>query len=248
MHYLTGMLNVSEPSPWAAIPPVRVERPGSAGAQAFAALRHAIVTLKLRPGQAFSEQEIARQLRTSRTPVREAFIKLAEAGLIEVLPQRRTFVRRISVKAVTDARFVREAVEAAVLREAAGRRPPPSFFAAARGLVAAQREAAAGDDLGRFLGLDDAFHRSFAAGIDRGHAWAVVEAQKAQMDRVRFLSLPGATPIGRLIDQHEAILDAVERGDAPASEAAIRTHLTEVLAVLEPLHRRYPDLFEPDER
>jgi len=54
--------------------------------------------------------------------------------------------------------------------------------------------------------------------------------------------------IGRLIDQHEAILDAVERGDAPASEAAIRTHLTEVLAVLEPLRRRYPDLFEPDER
>jgi DNA-binding GntR family transcriptional regulator len=243
------MLNLPEPSPWAAIPPVRVERPGSAGAQAFAALRHAIVTLRLRPGQSFSEQEVARQLRTSRTPVREAFIKLAEAGLIEVLPQRGTLVRRISAKAVRDARFVREAVETAVLREAAAAdRLPPSFFAAARGLIAAQREAAAADDLGRFLGLDDAFHRSFAAGIGRGHAWAVVEAQKAQMDRVRFLSLPEATPIGRLIDQHEAILDAVERGDAPASEAAMRTHLTEVLAVLEPLRRRYPDLFEPDER
>ncbi len=46
----------------------------------------------------------------------------------------------------------------------------------------------------------------------------------------------------------EAILDAAERGDAPASEATMRTHLTEVLAVLEPLRQRYPDLFEPDER
>jgi GntR family transcriptional regulator, rspAB operon transcriptional repressor len=142
---------------------------------------------------------------------------------------------------------VREAIELAVLREAVGRLPR-SFFAAARRLIAAQRETAAGDDLERFLALDDAFHRSFAAEIDRAHAWAVIEAQKTQMDRVRFLSLPGATPIGRLIDQHEAILDAAERGDAPVSDAAMRTHLTGVLAVLEPLRQRYPDLFEPDER
>ena len=225
----------------------RVERPASAGAQAFAALRHAIVTLSLRPGQAVSEQEAAQRLRVSRTPVREAFIKLAEAGLIEVQPQRGTFIRKISVKVVEDARFVREAIELAVLREAVGRLPP-SFFAGARGLIAAQREAVAADELERFRGLDDTFHRSFAVAVERGHAWAVIEAQKAQMDRVRFLSLPEATPIGRLIDQHEAILDAVERGDAAASEAALRTHLTEVLAVLEPLRRRYPDLFEPDGR
>ena len=67
------------------------------------------------------------------------------------------------------------------------------------------------------------------------------------MDRVRFLSLPGASPVGRLIDQHEAILDAVERADVAASEAAMRTHLSEVLAALEPLRQRHPDLFEPDE-
>ena len=225
--------------------PARIERPGSAGAQAFAALRQGIVTLKLQPGQSFSEQELAQQLGVSRTPVREAVIKLAEAGLVEVLPQRGSFVRKISIKAVREARFVREAIELAVLREAVGRLAP-TFFTKTRGLIAAQREAAAGDDLEHFLALDDAFHRSFAAEIDCMHAWAVIEAQKIQMDRVRFLSLPGATPIGRLIDQHEAILDAVQRGDAPASEAAMRTHLTEVLAVLEPLRQRYPDLFEPD--
>jgi DNA-binding GntR family transcriptional regulator len=67
------------------------------------------------------------------------------------------------------------------------------------------------------------------------------------MDRVRFLSLPGATPVGRLIDQHEAVLDAAERGDAAAGEAAMRTHLAEVLAALEALRQRHPDLFEPDE-
>jgi DNA-binding GntR family transcriptional regulator len=241
------MLNLPELALHAHGPAPRVERPGSAGAQVFAALRHAVVTLKLRPGQSFSEQEVAQRLGVSRTPVREAVIRLAEAGLLEVLPQRGTFVRKISLKAVRDARFVREAIELAVLREAVGRLPP-AFFPMARGLIAGQREAVAADDVERFLTLDDAFHRSFAEAIDRGHAWSVVEAQKTQMDRVRFLSLPGATPVGRLIDQHEAILGAAERGDAAASEAAMRAHLSEVLAALEPLRQRYRDLFEPDER
>ena len=239
------MLNLNGPPLRGDMPPIQVERSASAGTQAFTALRHAIVTLKLRPGQSFSEQEIAQQLGTSRTPVREAFIKLAEVGLIEVLPQRGTFVRKISLKAVKDARFVREAIELAVLREAIGRLSP-GFFATTRELLKAQRAAAASHDLERFLALDEAFHRSFAVEIDRSHAWTVIEAQKAQMDRVRFLSLPDTTPIDRLIDQHEAILDAVERGDVPASKAAIRTHLCEVLAVLEPLCQRYPDLFEQD--
>jgi GntR family transcriptional regulator, rspAB operon transcriptional repressor len=239
------MLNLDAPLQ-DGVPTLRSERPAPAGVQAYAALRHAIITLRLRPGQPLSEQGMARQLRTSRTPVREAFIKLAESGLFEVLPQRGTFVRKISAKAVRDARFVREAIELAVLREAVGRLPP-SFFTAARELIAGQREAAGGGDLERFLALDDAFHRAFADAIDRGHAWTVAEGQKTQMDRVRFLSLPGATPVDRLIDQHEAILDAAERGDAAAGEAAMRTHLAEVLAALEALRQRHPNLFEPDE-
>jgi GntR family transcriptional regulator, rspAB operon transcriptional repressor len=229
------------------MPTIRVERAAPVGLQAYATLRHAIVTLRLRPGQPLSEQGIAQQLRISRTPVREAFIKLADAGLFEVLPQRGTFVRKISLKAVRDARFVREAIELAVLREAVGRLGP-DFFATARALVADQRAAVTGNDLERFMGLDDAFHRAFAVAIDRGHAWAVIEAQKAQMDRVRYLSLPGATPVDRLIDQHEAILDGMERGDLPASEEAMRTHLAEVLAVLEPLSQLYAGLFEADGR
>jgi GntR family transcriptional regulator, rspAB operon transcriptional repressor len=242
------MLNLTELSLRGDALPIRVQRPASAGTQAFAALRHAIITLKLQPGQPFSEQEVAQQLGVSRTPVREAFIKLAEAGLVEVLPQRGSFVRKISLKAVRDARFVREAIELAVLREAIGRRLSPAFFTTTRELLAAQRVAAASHDAERFLTLDEEFHRSFALAIDCSHAWTVIEAQKAQMDRVRFLSLPSATPVARLIDQHEVILDAVERGDVAASEAAMRTHLSEVLAVLEPLCQLHPDLFEQDGR
>lgn len=239
------MLKLHAPPESNGLANLRLERTAPAGVQVYAALRHAIVTLQLRPGQSLSEQGVAQQLRTSRTPVREAFIKLADAGLFEVLPQRGTFVRKISLKAVENARFVREAIELAVLHQAVGRLDT-AFFAVARQLIADQRTAAA-HDLERFMALDDAFHRSFALAVGRDHAWTVIEAQKTQMDRVRYLSLPGATPIDRLIDQHEAILDAAERGDCAKSKQALRTHLAEVLSVLEPLSQLYSDLFESDQ-
>ena len=227
------------------LPQLRTDRLAPVGLQAYQILRHAVVTLQLRPGQPLSEQGVAQQLRTSRTPVREAFIKLADAGLFEVLPQRGTFVRKISAKAVKDARFVREAIELAILREAVGRLGS-DLLIRMRALIAQQRAAAVAQMLERFIGLDDDFHRAFALATDRSHAWTVIETQKAQMDRVRYLSLPGATPIDRLIDQHEEILGAVERGDGVAAEAAMRAHLSEVLAALEPLRLQHPDLFEPE--
>src|SRR5215210_8128745 len=76
--------------------------------QVTRALRRAIVTMRLKPGEMLSEQDIATRLGVSRQPVREAFIKLGEAGLLRVLPQRGTLVVKISRAAVEDARFIRE--------------------------------------------------------------------------------------------------------------------------------------------
>ena len=73
-------------------------RMGRMGSRVFDAIRQAIVQLKLRPGNLLSEADVARQLGVSRQPVREAFIKLAEVGLVEVKPQRGTFVMLISIR------------------------------------------------------------------------------------------------------------------------------------------------------
>ena len=83
-----------------------------AAAQMHALLRRRIVTGDLRPGMRLSEQDIADQYDLSRQPVREAFIRLAAEGLLEVRPQRGTFVTRINMDWVLDTRFIREATEA----------------------------------------------------------------------------------------------------------------------------------------
>ena len=210
-----------------------------------AALRRDIVLLGLRPGTRLSENELAERFGTSRTPVREALIRLEEEGLIEVRPQRGSYVTRISLKAVRRARFVRQALEIAIIRKAAEEGLAPAAVAEVEGALDDQ-EAARGAPV-RFTEADERFHRAFAAGVGLDEVWDVVEREKAQFDRIRFLSLPRATPVDVLISQHRAILGAVLSGDPAAAEDAMRRHMTEVLKVVDGLAAAHPELIAADD-
>ncbi|TFF25373.1 GntR family transcriptional regulator [Jiella endophytica] len=225
---------------------LKIDERGAVSPQIYSALRQAIITMALKPGQALSEKEIALSFGSSRQPVREAFIKLAEAGLVRVLPQRGTYVVKVSPKQVADARFVREAVEVAVARHCCLSAGKPAIDALER-IVAEQESAAAADDHAGFLALDEAFHKGLAEAIGCSEAWRVIEMGKAQMDRVRYLSLPEASPMSLLIDQHRAILAAIRAGDADRAAAAVRIHLREILVSLPRLAEAYPELFEDED-
>lgn len=205
-------------------------------------LRQAIVQLRLHPGHLLSEAEIARQLGVSRQPVREAFIKLAEAGLVEIWPQRGTMVVWISRRDVENARFLREAIETAVVSRAASL-ATSGDISGLRDLVAQQNAAGTGGDHPGFLALDEDFHQTLAGIADCEHAWRVVEGLKAQMDRVRYLSISDATPVATIVRQHHAIIDALEQGAVDAAATAMRTHLTEIVTSLPKLAEKHPDLF-----
>lgn len=209
------------------------------------ALRQDIIVLRLTPGARMSENELARRFGTSRTPVREALFRLVDEGLVEVLPQRGTFITRISLRAVRRARFVREALEIAIIRRAAENGLGAAALAKLDSIIVEQ--AAARDEPERFTEADDAFHRAFADGIDVGDVWGVLEREKAQFDRLRFLSLPNVTPVATLIAQHEAMLSAVRAGDASAAERAVRIHLSEVLKVVDALSAHHPSLIVDDD-
>ena len=214
--------------------------------QVFGALREAIVKLEIGVGQPLSENEVANRLGVSRTPVREAFIKLAGTGLIEILPQRGTFVVKISPRAVRDAQFVREALEVAVLRQAC-LQPVPDLVGKLQDLIGLQRRAAENDDFDEFLIHDEAFHRTMAVAVGRERAWRVIEGEKGHMDRVRYLSLPNVSPLFHLIGHHEGIAAAVEKRDFEAGQVVLREHLSGILRVLERFQKEMPHLFAEDE-
>lgn len=210
--------------------------------QIYERLRAEIIKIELSPGVVISETETARKYGISRQPVREAFIKLAEAGLVQVRPQRGTMIARISREAVMDARFIREAIEADVVKLAAER----CDAAAARELRDQIKRQEKGPALERdeFVRMDELFHQTLAEIAGRPHAWRTVEDLKAQMDRVRFLSVRNEH-VKLLVIQHSNIAAAVIRNDTVGAEAAMREHLREILKSLPDLERDHPEFFTP---
>jgi DNA-binding GntR family transcriptional regulator len=210
--------------------------------QVAQALRIAIVKLQIAPGERLSEQEIATRFGISRQPVREAFIKLKEAGLLRILPQRSTLVVKISLGAVENARFIREAVECAVAREAAAN-GYVQYDHVLQNLDRQQRVAAT-RNAEQFFPLDEEFHRLLAQSAGRPDAWRSVADLKPLMDRVGYLVMTDTPMIDILVSQHIEIAKAVKERDQQAAEAAMRTHLREILRPLPELVRRRADLFE----
>lgn len=208
--------------------------------QLYTRLRAAIISNVLVPGTRLSEAEVAIQHGISRQPVREAFIKLGNENLLEIRPQRGTFVARISLADVMDARFVREAVEADIVTLLA-RDPDPALIADLRGQLDRQGTLTAGP-VRDFMEADETFHRTLAEGAGKGGAWRVVVKMKAQMDRVRFLS-GLRLPMDRLIDQHRAVVDGIAAGDAPGARAAMRLHLQGILTDLPVVEQERPEYF-----
>ncbi|GIL01308.1 MAG: GntR family transcriptional regulator [Alphaproteobacteria bacterium] len=219
----------------------KIEQRAPVGPQLYRLLRERIIHNELQPGTRISEAEIAAAFSVSRQPVREAFIKLAEEGLVEVRPQRGTFVSKISQAAVMDARFVREAIEADIVKLLAQRRDT-TLATELRRQLAEQRKAATTDP-DRFILLDEMFHRTLAEAAGKARAWAVVEGLKAQMDRVRYLSLI-RFPMSKLLGQHEAIASTITEGDAAGAERAMRGHLREILNDLPAIAGENPELFD----
>ena len=211
------------------------------GPQLLRLLRGKVVHNDWVPGAQLSEAEVAKAFGVSRQPVREAFIKLAEEGLVEIRPQRGTFVRKISASAVLDARFVREAIEADVVRLVA-QAPDPATLQELGRLIEAQRKVA-GNEPRAFVPLDDAFHRTLAQAAGRNYAWSVIESLKSQMDRVRQLSTR-KFPMARLIAQHEAVVAAIAAGDPAGAEAAMREHLRAILTDLPLIRESLPEHFD----
>lgn len=222
--------------------PLRVLSSAEAvGPQVYRILREQIIQAELMPGERISESEIAKSLSISRQPVREAFIKLSEEGLVQVLPQRGTYVTRISTASVMDVRFVREAIEADIVRQVAAEHAPATI-AALRDQIAGQKQVPH-DDRAAFLRLDELFHHTLAAAAGRAYAWSVIESVKAQMDRVRFLSVDDIQ-ISRLIEQHERIVDGIAAGDVSAAEQALRTHLREIVKSLPEIAQSRAEFFD----
>ncbi|MFD1911312.1 GntR family transcriptional regulator [Halodurantibacterium flavum] len=224
-----------------ALPALPEMRPRTVTDQIFDLLYQRVIDLSLPPGTRLSEAEVAAQTGVSRQPVRDAFFRLSQLGFILIRPQRATTVTPISEQAVTQAYFIRAALEESVMREAARTLTPEDHDRLAD-LIVAQHAALDAADHGQFHALDDSFHREICTAAGLEFVWTLVKENKGHMDRARFLSLSFGAP--RVIEEHRQILDALRRRDAEAAAAALRLHLSQIQSIIDRLKKDRPEMFE----
>lgn len=213
--------------------------------QIYRILRRDIVHCLIPPGTPLSEKEVSIRFDVSRQPVREAFIKLAENGLIQIRPQRGSYVNKISLAQVRNGCFVRQAIECAVARRAAGMMTDSSCYQLEQNLNQ-QRTAIERKQLNDFFQLDDEFHQKLAQIADCQLAWDTIENLKATMDRVRYMSLDHVSPPEMLLRQHQDIFDALEKRDADAVDNAMTRHLQEISGSVKLISQENRDWFSEE--
>ncbi|WP_435175230.1 GntR family transcriptional regulator [Actinacidiphila sp. bgisy145] len=201
----------------------------------------AIRTLRLAPGSCLSETEIAERLHVSRTPVREAIARLADAGLVHVVPQVGTRVGLIRLWDVAEACFVRESLEVSAFEAAC--RSPALDTGALRDLLDRQEDSYRAGDHDAFFQADEALHAEVFALSGYLRAWQAVQRMKLQLDRLRRLAQPDTASMRDLIDEHRLIVDALSARDAEGGRRLISRHARRALERVPKLCAQYPDYF-----
>lgn len=222
-------------------------RAESASTTIYRALRGEIVSLARKPGEPIVEKDIALAQSVSRTPVREALLRLAAEGLVDTVAKSGTFVARIPISALPEAIVVRKALEQVTARAAAmhARR---SQITSLKAILERQREADAAGDRPAFHRADEAFHAAVAITAGYPGIWSLVQGVKTQIDRYRLLTLPQPGRMAQVIREHAAVVAAIERHDADRAAAAMEGHLDGLRISMEDIRRMNPDFFYEDIR
>jgi GntR family transcriptional regulator, rspAB operon transcriptional repressor len=216
---------------------------GSGGRGAFArnayeAIRHAILDCTLLPGVALSEQTLSEGLGVSRAPVRDALRQLLAESLVEVLPQRGTYVALIDPEKVRDAVFVREVIECRAAELAAG--APLVQRQALELLLERQVSAAAKHDYVSHLEADEELHYRILELAAHPHAWPALRLARTGMNRIRHLGISTVGSHQIAIDQHRLIVRAIVDGQGQQASTYMREHIRAPLGFLDAIAQRHP--------
>lgn len=213
----------------------------TARSYALRVLLHNIITLELAPGSAVSENELSQILKLSRTPVREALIELSKMGLVDIQPQRGSYIAKIDYELVEESRFMRLVLENAVLALVCEGISPEHEEMLRANMEEETRHLEAGDYT-RLFELDTDFHRLLFTSVGKARTYGIIHSQMVHFDRLRALSLKSLKP-DKIVEDHENILYAIGRRDSELAEMLMTRHLTRHRVEKSELIKLYPDYF-----
>lgn len=201
--------------------PLSLQRPQLLTEVAKLRIREAIIDGEVKLGEQMSEAQLALRMGISKTPVREALLRLSGEGLVEIHPQRGSFVFRLTPLEVGQLCRYRAMVESQALRESMEAQPRELLRELAR-RVAEMKKSEKARDLRALARIDMDFHWQFFAHCPNHYLVTGYEAVRWQLVALRHRS-----PIANAVSSHQVLLDAVEDGDADAACVLLHGHVLE---------------------
>jgi DNA-binding GntR family transcriptional regulator len=201
-----------------------IEQPQSLSKKAYEAIRKSILSGDWKIGELYNEKAIASDLGISRTPVREALLELASQGLIIFLPRRGLMVNRFTRRDVEEIFELRKAIELAAVVKITEASPPFDLFEIEESLLQQRKTAKQKDYLG-FMEADRSFHTYFSKLTNNRRLIAILENLR---DMIHLMGTKALSLEGRalsVIEEHQAIFDAVQKGNVEEARRAMEMHL-----------------------
>lgn len=201
-----------------------------------------IVSLRRKPMELLNEKELAEHFGFSRTPIREAILRLADDGLVDIFPQSGTFVSRIPRGALYEAILIRKSLENTNVSLAI-EKVTQGDLDRLDGFLEEQHACRKAGNLKAFHDCDTAFHREISTIAGFPGIWTIIQQVKVHMDRYRLLTLPQEGRLLRVVEEHKAIVDAMRGHNAGAALQAMDMHLGQMLQEIDDIAELDPAYF-----
>lgn len=213
----------------------------NARAYAYRVLLYNITSLEFKPGDSISEKDIAPALGLSRTPVREALMELAKNGLVNIIPQKGSYISKIDFSIIEESRFLRLTVERAIIKLACEQISDDYIIELKKNLMH-QELSINTDDVSVLIDLDNEFHKLLFEAVNKQWSYGLISSQMVYFDRYRFL-IQKTLKRGDILSDHKALLDAILNHDYKTADAIISQHLGNKSIEKDSIISLYPDYF-----
>ena len=187
--------------------------------KAYHEIRGLIVSLELAPGAVIDEKELIERLEIGRTPVREALRRLAHERLVEVYPRRGMFVTGVDVRELARLSEVREVLEPEAARLAAER--ATDVDRAELGALLVELDAGRSE----LIDLDERIHRAVYRAAHNDLLEATLEQYYVLALRIWSIALDRAHELEEAVEEHRALLEAIQAGDGDRAADTMRAHV-----------------------
>jgi len=181
------------------------------------------------PGQRISENELCQQYGATRHMVRGALTRLRQRKLVEVYPQRGTFVSLIDMDYIADIVFFRESMEQEALRRIIESGAVEDVCRRMRICIEQQKHCKKGEEYSEeFYELDNIFHKCLYDAVGRKKAAEFIAEPNIHFRRWRNFELRYSERVKALIAEHESLVDAIEAKDIEGARKCLHNHLETV--------------------